>query len=69
MNASTSAETMDVNAALWIGALMLASSSIRTRFPPRVGEESAALELPRFPELERHPPGVGLVAFRAAPRS
>lgn len=47
-NANPNAETRDVNDALWIGAPMLASGSIRDPFPAEL-EEVAARYFELFP--------------------
>ena len=41
VDARTSTDTMDVNAALWLGALMLASGSITDPFPAELEEVAA----------------------------
>lgn len=48
MNANTGADTLDVNDALWIGVLMLASGSIKDPFPVEL-EEVAARYFELFP--------------------
>ena len=48
MNANTCSDTLDVNNALWIGPLMLASGSIVDPFPAEF-EEVAARYFELFP--------------------
>lgn len=51
-NANTNSDTLDVNDALWIGALMLASGSIRDPFPAEF-EEVAAKYFELFPPITK----------------